>query len=188
MTSPFDSKNRIATALDRLALRVLLFMLCVFYFFYLWHSGVSSLIAGSALFLLVLLFILLLERRTLTMRDHALRVRIGGAIALEELLVLDDFVFEGGELRSRRRRASARCSANRSAQSRSAAPSCSTTAKPIWYAVRNVSPAQTRAKEMCFPLIEPRFLPTPSCVFLPAQAVFRPPPCARANGSNRLSD
>ncbi len=63
-------------------------MLCVFYFFYLWHSGVSSLIAGSALFLLVLLFILLLERRTLTTRDHALRVRIGGAIALEELLVL----------------------------------------------------------------------------------------------------
>ena len=63
-------------------------MLCVFYFFYLWHSGVSSLIAGSALFLLVLLFILLLERRTLTTRDHALRVRLGGAIALEELLVL----------------------------------------------------------------------------------------------------
>ena len=88
MTSPFDSKNHIATALDRLALRLLLFMLCVFYFFYLWHSGVSSLIAGSALFLLVLLFILLLERRTLTMRDHALRVRIGGVIALEELLVL----------------------------------------------------------------------------------------------------
>ena len=88
MTSPFDSKNHIATALDRLALRLLLFMLCVFYFFYLWHSGVSSLIAGSALFLLVLLFILLLERRTLTTRDHALRVRIGGAIALEELLVL----------------------------------------------------------------------------------------------------
>ena len=88
MTSPFDSKNHIATALDRLALRLLLFMLCVFYFFYLWHSGVSSLIAGSALFLLVLLFILLLERRTLTTRDHALRVRIGGAIALEDLLVL----------------------------------------------------------------------------------------------------
>lgn len=87
MTSPFDNKNRVATALDRLALRLLLFALCVVYFFYLWHSGISSLIAGSALFLLVLLFILLLERRTLAMRDHALRVRVGGAIALEELLV-----------------------------------------------------------------------------------------------------
>ena len=88
MTSPFDSKNRIATALDRLALRLLLLVLCILYFYLLWHSGISSLIAGIALFLLVLLFILLLERRTLTMRDHALRVRIGGAIALEELLIL----------------------------------------------------------------------------------------------------
>ena len=88
MMSPFDSKNRVATTLDRLALRLLLFALCVVYFFCLWHSGISSLIAGSALFLLVLLFILLLELRTLTMRDHALRVRIGGAIALEELLIL----------------------------------------------------------------------------------------------------
>lgn len=88
MTSPFDSKNRIATALDRLALRLLLLVLCILYFYILWHSGISSLIAGIALFLLVLLFILLLERRTLTMRDHALRVRIGGAIALEELLIL----------------------------------------------------------------------------------------------------
>ena len=30
MTSPFDSKNRVAAALDRLALRVLLFVLCAF--------------------------------------------------------------------------------------------------------------------------------------------------------------
>lgn len=179
MTSPFDSKNHIATALDRLALRLLLFMLCVFYFFYLWHSGVSSLIAGSALFLLVLLFILLLERRTLTTRITLC------ACASAARLRLKSFSFC---LPSRRRRASARCSANLSAQSRSAVPSCSMTAKPIWYAVRNVSQAQTRAKEMCFPLIEPRFLPTPSCVFLPAQAVFLPPPCAQANGSNRLSD
>lgn len=115
MTSPFDSKNHIATALDRLALRLLLFMLCVFYFFYLWHSGVSSLIAGSALFLLVLLFILLLERRTLTTRDHALRVRIGGAIALEELLVLPSEQ-AGAEhlhaaLRISRRKAARQCQA-----------------------------------------------------------------------------
>lgn len=88
MTSPFDSKNSVASALDRLALRVLLFLLCVGYFFFLWHNGVSSLIAGGALFLLVLLFLLLLERRTLARREHALRVRIGGSIALEELLVL----------------------------------------------------------------------------------------------------
>ena len=44
MTSPFDSKNRVAAALDRLALRVLLFVLSVGYFFFLWHSGALSLL------------------------------------------------------------------------------------------------------------------------------------------------
>ena len=65
MMSPFDSKNRVATALDRLALRVLLFLLSVGYFFALWHSGAPSLLAGSALFALAMLTLLLLERRTL---------------------------------------------------------------------------------------------------------------------------
>ena len=88
MTSPFDSKNRVATALDRLALRVLLFLLSVGYFFALWHSGAPSLLAGSALFALAMLTLLLLERRTLARRDRALRVRVGGAIALEELMLL----------------------------------------------------------------------------------------------------
>lgn len=88
MTSPFDSKNRVAAALDRLALRVLLFILSVGYFFFLWHSGALSLLAGSALFILAMLTLLLLERRTLARRDHALRVRVGGAIALEELMLL----------------------------------------------------------------------------------------------------
>ena len=88
MTSPFDSKNRVAAALDRLALRVLLFVLSVGYFFFLWHSGALSLLAGSALFALAMLTLLLLERRTLARRDHALRIRVGGAIALEELTLL----------------------------------------------------------------------------------------------------
>ena len=88
MMSPFDSKNRVATALDRLALRVLLFLLSVGYFFALWHSGAPSLLAGSALFALAMLTLLLLERRTLARRDRALRVRVGGAIALEELILL----------------------------------------------------------------------------------------------------
>ena len=88
MMSPFDSKNRVATALDRLALRVLLFFLSVGYFFALWHSGALSLLAGSALFALAMLTLLLLERRTLARRDRALRVRVGGAIALEELMLL----------------------------------------------------------------------------------------------------
>lgn len=89
MTSPFDSKNRVAAALDRLALRVLLFVLSVGYFFFLWHSGALSLLAGSALFILAMLTLLLLERRTLARRGHALRVRCRPApIALEELMLL----------------------------------------------------------------------------------------------------
>ena len=93
--SPFDSKNRVATALDRLALRVLLFLLSVGYFFALWHSGAPSLLAGSALFALAMLTLLLLERRTLARRDRALRVRVGGAIALEELMLLPAAEAEG---------------------------------------------------------------------------------------------
>ena len=95
MMSPFDSKNRVATALDRLALRVLLFLLSVGYFFALWRSGAPSLLAGSALFALAMLTLLLLERRTLARRDRALRVRVGGAIALEELMLLPAAEAEG---------------------------------------------------------------------------------------------
>lgn len=95
MMSPFDSKNRVATALDRLALRALLFLLSVGYFFALWHSGAPSLLAGSALFALAMLTLLLLERRTLARRDRALRVRVGGAIALEELMLLPAAEAEG---------------------------------------------------------------------------------------------
>lgn len=88
MMSPFDRKNKLASALDRLALRVLLLTLCVGYFFCLWRSGPASLLGGGALFLLVVLTLMLLERRTLRHRDRMLRERIGGMIALEELIML----------------------------------------------------------------------------------------------------
>ncbi len=88
MVSPFDQKNKVAAALDRLALRMLLFTLCVGYFFFLWRSGVASLMAGGALFFLVLLALMLLERRTLALRDRMLRERVGGMIALDELILL----------------------------------------------------------------------------------------------------
>ena len=88
MTSPFDSKNRVATLLDRLALRLLLLLLCVLFFYRLWRQSTLSLLAGAALFALVLLTLALFERRTLSVRDRLLRERIGGAIALEELLLM----------------------------------------------------------------------------------------------------
>ncbi|MCI6375485.1 MAG: restriction endonuclease [Clostridiales bacterium] len=88
MTSPFDSKNRLAAMLDRLALRLVLFALCVLYFLRLWKSGPASLLAGIGLFVLVLVTLALLEQRTLTLRDRLLRERAGGMIALEELLLM----------------------------------------------------------------------------------------------------
>ena len=39
ISSPFDQKNKLASALDHLALRTLLLGICIFYFFNLWRSG-----------------------------------------------------------------------------------------------------------------------------------------------------
>lgn len=88
MTSPFDTKNRAATLLDRFAARLALLALCVGYFYLLWRSGLLSLLAGSALFVLLLLTLSLLERRTLSLRDRLLRERVGGMIALDNLLLM----------------------------------------------------------------------------------------------------
>lgn len=88
MTSPFDRKNAFASRLDRLALCILVLALCVVYFFILWRSAAASLIAGFALFLLICLAVMLLEKRTLSRRDRLLRERIGGMIALDELIML----------------------------------------------------------------------------------------------------
>ena len=88
MMSPFDRKNRLATALDRIALRAALLALCVGYFFFLWRSGPASLLCGGALFTLAVLTLMLFERRTLHKRDRMLRERVGGLIALEELIML----------------------------------------------------------------------------------------------------
>ncbi|MBQ2992084.1 MAG: hypothetical protein IJD60_12485 [Clostridia bacterium] len=88
MQSPFDTKNKAASLLDRLALRILVFLLSVGYFFFLWRSPLSSLIAGSALFALVLLTAALLKRRTLHLRERMLRERVGGVIVLDELILM----------------------------------------------------------------------------------------------------
>lgn len=87
MISPFERKNALASALDRLALRALLLVLCVTYFAFLWQRGILSLIAGGALFMLVSLTIILIEKRTISARERMLRERIGGMIALDELIM-----------------------------------------------------------------------------------------------------
>lgn len=87
MTSPFDRKNALASALDRLALHALILALCIAYFFFLWESSIASLLAGLALFALIVLSILLFEKRTLHVRERMLRERVGGMIALDELIM-----------------------------------------------------------------------------------------------------
>lgn len=88
MLSPFDSKNRFAAAIDRIALRGAMLLASVLYFFFLWRSGLYSLLAGGGLFALLLLTLSLIERRTLRLRERLLRERLGGAIWLENLLLM----------------------------------------------------------------------------------------------------
>ena len=87
MTSPFDQKNKTARLLDQLALRALLLIACVLYFFHLWKLSLPSLFAGAALYVLLLLSLLLLEKRTLSRRERMLRERVSGMIALDALLM-----------------------------------------------------------------------------------------------------
>lgn len=88
MDSPFERKTSAAIRLDRACLHLILLLFCVFYFLFLFRSVPSSLIAGSALFVLCVLCILQIEQRTLRRRDRLLRERVGGMIALEDLLLM----------------------------------------------------------------------------------------------------
>lgn len=88
MVSPFDVKNKTASRLDRLAVCLLLLVLSVGYFLWLWRHPLASIAAGLGLFALITLTAALFERSTLARRDRALRERLGGVIALEDLLLM----------------------------------------------------------------------------------------------------
>lgn len=88
MQSPFDIKSKAAYTIDRLALRLLLLLLSIAYFYRLFGGLRESLIAGGALFALMTLTFALFERHTLSKRNQALRERLGGAIALQDLVLM----------------------------------------------------------------------------------------------------
>ena len=90
MQSPFEVKNRLAARLDRLALWLVILISCILYFLLLFRRTVPGMIAGLALFTLIRLTALLFERSTLTKRDRLLRERIGGTIALTDLILMPD--------------------------------------------------------------------------------------------------
>lgn len=88
MQSPFEVKNKAAVRIDRFALGLFICFLCVGYFMVLWESLAAGLIAGLSLFALIALTFALFERSTLTRRDRAIRERIGGTIALTDLILM----------------------------------------------------------------------------------------------------
>lgn len=88
MDSPFERKSKAAVRLDRTCLHLLMLLACIGYFYVLFRRMSLSLIAGCSLFVLCMLCFLLIEQRTLRRRDRMLRERVGGMIALEELLLM----------------------------------------------------------------------------------------------------
>ena len=88
MQSPFDVKNKAATRIDHFAFTLLTGLVCVGYFFMLFRRLALALLAGLSLFALILLTALLFERSTLSRRDRALRERIGGSMALCDLILM----------------------------------------------------------------------------------------------------
>lgn len=88
LQSPFDQKNRTAEFVDSIALRLLLFLVSVGYFLLLWRRVLPGIAAGTALFLLLLLSLLLTRQKTQDTQKRMQREKITGEIAMEELLLM----------------------------------------------------------------------------------------------------
>ncbi|MDR3051455.1 MAG: hypothetical protein LBU67_07005 [Oscillospiraceae bacterium] len=87
MIAPFDQKSRLGAALDRLGIRLLILLLCCLWFYRLWNQWPPALAAGLALAALCWQALALGSKRALARRESALRRRIGGALALDALLL-----------------------------------------------------------------------------------------------------
>ena len=90
MQSPFEVKNPFAARLDRIALILYILLASVGRLNLQFHGLIPALIAGLAVYLLLLLTAMLFEHSTLTKRDRLLRERIGGTIALTDLILLPE--------------------------------------------------------------------------------------------------
>ena len=86
MLTPFEQKSRLGSAMDRLALRLLVLALCFFWFYRLWGMTAPSLLAGGALCALLWRTLALWQQRALARKEAMLRAHIGGTLALESLL------------------------------------------------------------------------------------------------------
>lgn len=79
--------TRLGGALDTVGKRALLLVLAISLFTVCWGLRVQTVLAGLALFALFWMLSLRSEKRALRRRERALRIRIGGELALERLLL-----------------------------------------------------------------------------------------------------
>ena len=81
-------KTQFAAKIDRLGLRLAILLASLGWFIGLWGVRLTSLIAAAALSVMICLLLHLGQKRTTDRREEALRRRIGGEIALNEILTL----------------------------------------------------------------------------------------------------
>ena len=80
-------RSRFGEAMDALGSRILLFFLCMGWFLFLWGFRLPSLTAGLALFGLLMLMEKKSRDARLARREKRLRMRLGGELFLEKLLM-----------------------------------------------------------------------------------------------------
>ncbi len=81
------SRSPQAGWLDALGLRLGIWIGCELWFFLLWGVGLPAILAGTALSGMIFLALRLMKKRNVARKEQALRRRIGGELALEELLL-----------------------------------------------------------------------------------------------------
>lgn len=81
-------KTQFAARMDRWGLRTALLLLSLLWFIGLWGLTLPALLASLALWLMVCTLLRLGQSKTTAQREAALRRRLGGEIALEEILTM----------------------------------------------------------------------------------------------------
>lgn len=89
MLTPFDEKSPLAHTLDRLAFRIALLVVSLMLGYLLYLRPIPAFIGGSALYIVLLLSLFSVQRMHLRRKESALRQRLGGALALESLCLME---------------------------------------------------------------------------------------------------
>ncbi len=80
-------KNRLGKWLDGVGLRLMMYLLAILWFMHLWGIGAPALLAGLALGTLGQMLLASVRQRRLLKRETSLRIRLGGEMYLEEMLL-----------------------------------------------------------------------------------------------------